>query len=353
MKTEQEILQSLEAIDQKGDLKNIKRSVKILYLELDSLAAPDFNEPPIRELYYIIGQLTQIIEAQTHERAAYYLNRLKKSLTIQKTSPINDINLNRWKEYGHILTDSLWMLGKREKPNTNTAWYWGNFVPDIPSQLITRYTKKGEYVLDPFAGSGTTLFEARNLGRNCVGVDINQEVVDRVNVQLATSDNPWFSHDPGQSGLVHLAQGDSCDLNVIEGALQTAGTMKAQLAILHPPYWDIIKFNDKADDLSNAEDLDEFLRMFDMIVSNVHTVLDNDRYMAIVIGDKYADGELIPLGFHCMQIALQNNFKLKSIVVKNYDNTKGKQGQEELWRYRALVGGFYVFKHEYIFVFQK
>jgi hypothetical protein len=44
---------------------------------------------------------------------------------------------------------------------------------------------------------------------------------------------------------------------------------------------------------------------------------------------------------------------LKSIVVKNFEETRGKRNQKELWRYRALAGGFYVFKHEYIFIFQK
>ena len=36
-----------------------------------------------------------------------------------------------------------------------------------------------------------------------------------------------------------------------------------------------------------------------------------------------------------------------------FEETKGKMNQKELWRYRALSGGFYVFKHEYIFLFQK
>ena len=45
--------------------------------------------------------------------------------------------------------------------------------------------------------------------------------------------------------------------------------------------------------------------------------------------------------------------KLKSTIVKNFDATRGKMNQKELWRYRALAGGFYIFKHEYIFVFQK
>ena len=50
---------------------------------------------------------------------------------------------------------------------------------------------------------------------------------------------------------------------------------------------------------------------------------------------------------------MQRGFSLKSIVVKNFEETSGKRAQKELWRYRALLGGFYVFKHESIFLFKK
>jgi len=75
--------------------------------------------------------------------------------------------------------------------------------------------------------------------------------------------------------------------------------------------------------------------------------------LVLVIGDKYSKGEWIPLGFYCMQEILRRGFSLKSIIVKNFEETRGKRNQKELWRYRALVGGFYVFKHEYIMLFKK
>jgi hypothetical protein len=67
----------------------------------------------------------------------------------------------------------------------------------------------------------------------------------------------------------------------------------------------------------------------------------------------YAKSEWIPLGFYAMQEVLKRKYKLKSIVVKNFKHTKGKDQQSNLWRYRAITGGFYVFKHEYIFLFEK
>jgi hypothetical protein len=114
----------------------------------------------------LISELEQILETQTLERARYYLSRLEKGIQSVKTSKINDINILRWKEYDDIITDSLWIMDKRDTSGAHLGWYWGNFIPQIPHQLMTRYTKKGDWVLDSFVGSGTTLIECRRLGRN-------------------------------------------------------------------------------------------------------------------------------------------------------------------------------------------
>jgi hypothetical protein len=122
---------------------------------------------------------------------------------------------------------------------------------------------------------------------------------------------------------------------------------------MHPPYHDIIKFSKDEKDLSNAKNTDEFLKMFGAVVDNATPYLEEERYFALVIGDKYSKGEWIPLGFYCMEEVLKKGYSLKSIIVKNFEETRAKRNQKELWRYRALVGGFYIFKHEYIMLFKK
>jgi hypothetical protein len=73
----------------------------------------------------------------------------------------------------------------------------------------------------------------------------------------------------------------------------------------------------------------------------------------LVIGDKYARGEWVPLGFQTMEVVRQSGFRLKSICVKDIQENRGKRGQYRLWRYRALKHNFYVFKHEYVMFFEK
>ena len=56
----------------------------------------------------------------------------------------------------------------------------------------------------------------------------------------------------------------------------------------------------------------------------------------------------------CSSIMRKVGFKMKAVIVKNMEgNERAKGKTANLWRYRALAGGFYIFKHEYIMVFQK
>lgn len=294
---------------------------------------------------HLFNELDQISASQTLGRALHYVRRLVNSVSEVRTSPINEINLNRWKEYEDIYTDSLWIIGRRDGSGVHTAGYWGNFIPQIPYQMMRRYTRRGDWVLDTFAGSGTTLIEGQRLGRNTVGIELQPEMVEHVR-QLAAA-------EPNRDDVtVDVVCADSTTVDY-RALLEQYGKTSVQLIIMHPPYFDIIKFSDDPQDLSNAPSVEVFLDMMGRLVDHVAPVLDRGRYLVLVIGDKYAQGEWIPLAFQTMNEVMKRGFSLKSIVVKNFEDTSGKRSQKELWRYRALAGGFYIFKHEYIFLLRK
>lgn len=289
----------------------------------------------------LVSELDQILEARTIDRARYYLKRLERGIEKVRTGAINDINLSRWKEYTDVITDSLWVLPKRDGSGAHLGWYWGNFIPQIPRQLMLRYTKKGDWVLDAFLGSGTTLIECRRMGRNGVGIELNPEIARKAGQVIEQEPN-------AHSIRTKIVTGDSRTTNA-----RRLGVKQVQLLIMHPPYHDIIKFSEDSEDLSNAQGIEGFLTMFNEVVDNLSPRLEKGRYFALVIGDKYSKGEWVPLGFECMSEVLKRGFLLKSIIVKNFEETRAKRDQKQLWRYRALAGGFYIFKHEYIFLFRK
>jgi SAM-dependent methyltransferase len=265
-----------------------------------------------------------------------------------KQKPWSDIDLHRWRDYDHVLTDSLWLFANRASGDGHQLDYHGNYIPQLATQILTRYSKKDDIVLDLFLGSGTTAIEAARLERRCIGVEIKPDLVDYVRGKI----NPALLNT-----RIHLLQGNSAapeTVSRVREVLQQMGANLAHLLILHPPYADIIKFSNHPDDLSNAVTTETFLDGFETVARRGYDLLAPGRFAALIIGDKYAGGELIPLGFWCMERMNRAGFKTKAIIVKNIEgNEKGKGKTANLWRYRALAGGYYIFKHEYIMVFFK
>lgn len=265
-----------------------------------------------------------------------------------KTKPYNDIDLNNWKLYENIKTGTWWEFNSREKGNGHSYDYHGNYIPQIATQLFERYTKKGDIILDLFFGSGTSGIEAKNMSRRCIGVELKQEMVD------------YVSNKFSQKELVvdvNIIQGDSASLEAkekIQNRLEIMGEKSAQFLILHPPYDDIIKFSDKKEDLSNCESTEEFYELFKRVAKNGYDLLEQNRFAALIIGDKYANSRYISLGFECQKRMEELGFVTKAVIVKNIvGNEKAKGKTANLWRYRALSGGFNIFEHEYIMIFQK
>lgn len=256
---------------------------------------------------------------------------------------INDLDLTDWKNLD-INVDFLWMIDKRDNSGVHSASYHGNFVPQIPNQLLRRFTKQGDFVLDPFLGGGTTLIECQRLKRNGIGIELQEDV--------AKNSKHLINQEQNNGTITDIYVDDSSNFDYSK-FLEKYNIKSVQFILYHPPYLDIIKFSENEKDLSNTKSLDEFLNKLEKVIVDSTKILEKGRYCAIVIGDMYKDSQVIPLGFYCMQLFMKNKLKLKAILVKNFNETKGKQNQQTLWHYRALKNNLYLFKHEYIFVFKK
>ena len=126
LNTINEIQEKIDLIQKDLDLDDQRDSIK------------DKEDQKHVTLEFFKMYLGKASASYTPERAKYYLKSLKKALSEKRTNKINDINLNQWKNYNDIRTGSLWISDRRASHPENLAWYWGNFIPEIPRQFLMR-----------------------------------------------------------------------------------------------------------------------------------------------------------------------------------------------------------------------
>jgi DNA modification methylase len=231
---------------------------------------------------------------------------------------------------------TVWSFPHRGDWATHSSSYRGNFAPQIARNIIEMYSDKGDSILDPMVGAGTTLIEARLLARNALGLDINPEAIKLAKAGLR------FKHHPPSRQETRV--GDARDLSFLKDN-------SFDLVLTHPPYTNIIKYSDGkiAGDLSNIGSLPKFCDEIEKVAKELYRVLKPDRYCAILIGDTRKRKHFVPLAFNVMQRFLKVGFVLKEDIIKVQHNCKSTKR----WELKAKQDKFYLIMHEHLFVFRK
>lgn len=160
-------------------------------------------------------------------------------------------------------------------------------------RLIRFFTKKGQTVLDPFVGVGSTLKACAIDGRHGIGIELNPDFAELTRQRLATEVRDMFSTADGQ----RILEGDARE------HLPTISDESVDFVVTSPPYWSILKKEDHkvrqerlekglakdygtdARDLAKIECYDEFLRELTAIFGECARTLKRGRYMAIIVSD--------------------------------------------------------------------
>lgn len=229
---------------------------------------------------------------------------------------------------------TIWSFPNRGSWATHKGDYRGNWSPHIPRNLILKYTKPNDLILDCFVGSGTTLIEAKLLNRNAIGVDINSNAL-----KISKKRLHFDSHN---SSKVKLFQCDAKEMNFLKNN-------SIDFVCTHPPYANIIKYSKNLDNDLSLLEYNDFLLHMNKVSLELYRVLKPGHHCAFMIGDIRKNGNVIPLGFLTMQLFLNNGFILKEIIIKEQHNcTSTKYWQDKIQKYN-----FYLLAHEYIFVLYK
>lgn len=230
---------------------------------------------------------------------------------------------------------SVWSFPMRGNWATHDAKWRGNWSPYIPRNILLRYSKENDLVLDQFAGGGTTLVEAKLLNRDIIGVDVNDVALERCR------DKVNFDHE-GANGKVYIHKGDARKLDFIKDE-------SIDLICTHPPYANIIQYSeDIQEDLSHCS-VPEFIKEMKTVALECYRVLKKGSFCAILMGDTRQKGHVIPMSFEVMKVFEEAGFKTKEIIIKEQHNCKATG----YWKTNSVKYNFLLLAHEYLFVFRK
>jgi len=238
-------------------------------------------------------------------------------------------------------TTAIWSFKSRGSWATHSGKYRGNWSPYIPRNVILKYSKPGEFVLDYFCGAGTTAVEAKLLGRRCIAFDINDKAIElakqNVDFRIPIGEQQFQKiYEP------ELFVGDARGLSFIKNN-------SVDLICAHPPYANIIQYTEQEKADLSYLDIEDFLREMEKVASESYRVLKPGRQCAILIGDMRRHKHVIPLGFKLINVFLNAGFKLKELVIKRQHNCK----TTGFWHANSIKYNFLLLAHEYLPIFEK
>lgn len=285
-------------------------------------------------------------DAQIGVRFGLSFNKLQQIATEAYGANISVLKrpkrIKRWQPPDfHEETTTVWSFRRRGDWATHDGRYRGNWSPYIPRNVILKYSRPGDLVLDYFVGGGTTAVEAKLLGRRCIARDINPGAVGITLENLEFDAPPQVSGDGALRAYEpQVSVGDARHLSGIRD-----GTV--DLICAHPPYAGIIKYGtDIPGDLSDLS-VEDFLVEMGKVARESLRVLRPGGRCAILIGDARKSRHVVPIGFRTIRAFLDAGFALNELVVKRQHNCK----TTGFWHSRSVQHNFLLLAHEYLPIF--
>jgi DNA modification methylase len=254
----------------------------------------------------------------------------------------SQIKLYEPKEFSLEKT-TVWSFEHRGNWATHRGNYRGNWAPQIPRNIILRYSDEGDLVLDQMVGSGTTLIECKLLGRNGIGVDIN---LDALMVAYNRLDFTYVPNGEQPATTQRLYHGDARNLDP-----RLIPDESIDLIATHPPYANIIPYSKEREngDLSRVHSIDEFISEMKDVAKECFRVLKPGKHCAILIGDTHKHKHYVPISYRVLEVFLNQEFVLREDIIKEQWHTQTMRGQWSASRNHDFLLTF----HEHLFIFRK
>ncbi len=223
----------------------------------------------------------------------------------QRVNRLNDLSSKEW-----IKFQKSWFVHNPPPREKGVLLHPAKFPENMVQQFIEFFTKAGETVLDPMLGTGSTLMACAASGRRGIGIELQPKYAEIAERRLV------------QAQAQLRLDGDSAPApqpqRVILGDARSIDAMNigpVQYCITSPPYWDMLRrkgfetqrerrtggldvaYSDDERDLGNVAEYEEFLDQLCDIYLRVYDLLDDRRYLTVIVKNIKKGGKVYPLAW--------------------------------------------------------
>jgi len=207
----------------------------------------------------------------------------------------------------------------------------------LPKKCIESFTHKGELVLDPFVGVGTTLVAAKDTGRNAVGFDLNKRYIEftkkRLSQQKLSDDTKQIAICDDAINIPDYLEEDTISLCVTSppyaNMLNRPRLNKSLMgkARYNAQYKKVQQYSDNPRDLGTMEPK-KYAEELGEIYKKILSLLKPKAHCVINITDLWWENKRIPLHIYVIEAMKKVGYELRNTII---------------WDRRNLVNGAGIF----------
>lgn len=184
------------------------------------------------------------------------------------------------------------------------------FPEELVQEFIEFFTKKGQTVLDPMMGTGSTLIACASCGRNGIGIELLEKyaIIAKQRIKKLGAQSKLEMSGMTKRITLKIILGDAMDIDKM-------GLPQVDYCITSPPYWDMLTakgfetqkkrkkdgldlfYSDDPRDLGNIHDYNKFLTKLTKVYKKVYDVLKPNGYLTIIVKNVKKGGTIYPLAW--------------------------------------------------------
>lgn len=243
---------------------------------------------------------------------------------------LNDLSPKEWLKF-----QKSWFIHNPPPRRKDVLRHPAKFPETLVQQFIEFFTKRGQVVLDPMVGTGSTLVAALRAGRSSYGIELNPGYAD-IARQIANEEHAAL----GENAENLIAKTITGDAACIDEHVSTHNIPPIDYVITSPPYWDMLHargartqkkrraspeldvfYSDNPDDVGNLSDYDEFLDRLTRIYESLQPFIRPRAYLTIIVKNVKKGGKIYPLAWDLAR-RLGGTYTLKDEKIWVQDNQR-------------------------------